>query len=298
MSRLEIKVHPIDGWCPTTAAPRWVATAAVFALTALLLGSCPGLADPIPLAGEQDGFYEKGEYLVSSPVVVPAGKQLSFAPGTVVRFERYTGLTVEGILVCEGTAAGPIVFTSASDSAGAVSAPARFDWNGIRVEKGGGLSAAFLRVSYGTAGIEIADSSGARKLENLLFHENGGDNLTIGGALVRAEDNKPFTFTLGAATGALAGRADAAHRPVRRWKKTLRLIGAGVFVGGAAMAIVGFGQSRSYFDKYRGADDANVNTPGEVQGYRETSEAYRGLGIAGVVIGALGAAGVGVTVIF
>ncbi|MDF2920028.1 MAG: hypothetical protein K0S70_4246, partial [Microbacterium sp.] len=54
-------------------------------------------------------------YVVSKDVSVASGSTLTVAAGTVVKFSESTGLTVNGSLVVNGTAAAPVTFTSLYD---------------------------------------------------------------------------------------------------------------------------------------------------------------------------------------
>ncbi|MEJ2211155.1 MAG: right-handed parallel beta-helix repeat-containing protein [Anaerolineae bacterium] len=73
-------------------------------------------------------------YLVECNVGVASGAVLTIEPGVVVRFSADTQITVHGGLQAAGTAAAPIVFTSANDS------PAAGDWARLWFEADHGTS--------------------------------------------------------------------------------------------------------------------------------------------------------------
>ena len=84
-------------------------------------------------------------YLVNSALTVPAGRTLTIAAGTVVKVApsgSYYAVTVSGVLDAQGTAAAPVVFTSARDDSvvgdtngdGTATGPATTDWWGLKYD--------------------------------------------------------------------------------------------------------------------------------------------------------------------
>jgi hypothetical protein len=65
--------------------------------------------------------------LVQGKLGVPAGMALTHAPGTVLAMRRDAALVVQGTLTAQGTAAAPIIFSSAAAQ------PAPGDWAGIEI---------------------------------------------------------------------------------------------------------------------------------------------------------------------
>ncbi len=151
------------------------------------------------LQGEQDGYLKNGEYLVTASITVKRGKMLSFAPGCIVRFKKYAELTVEGSIKCEGTAGLPIIFTSENDQSSNstwTEAPKPFDWNGILVTDSlASLEFSYVRVTYSTFGLDVKSVSSPVKLTEVVFKENGKENLTVNGKAFNVKDNEPFTFS-------------------------------------------------------------------------------------------------------
>ena len=66
-------------------------------------------------------------YTITCNVVVAQGAILTIQPGTEIRFNSATGLTVNGTLLASGTSGSPIIFTANSAS------PAAGYWNGISI---------------------------------------------------------------------------------------------------------------------------------------------------------------------
>ncbi|HCI45360.1 MAG TPA: hypothetical protein DE315_07530 [Candidatus Omnitrophica bacterium] len=82
-------------------------------------------------------------YIVMGNIAVNSGITLTIEPGVIVKFNGFYTLEVNGLLNAQGTAASPIVFTSAKTS------PARGDWNTINLHGSGNI------INYAT--IEYAD---------------------------------------------------------------------------------------------------------------------------------------------
>ena len=152
----------------------------------------------ISLSGEQDGFLETGSYLVTSPITVKRGKTLSFAPGCIVRFNRYTGILVEGALKCAGTEGLPILFTSANhrvSSAPQADAPAPFDWNGIvAVDSQSVIDLEYVHIIYSTFGLDVKSPASSIRLFKTVFDENGRLTLKVAGRQLDPKDNVPFDY--------------------------------------------------------------------------------------------------------
>ena len=87
-----------------------------------------------------------GVVSVPGNIDVPAGSSLTIQPGTVVQMAGGAGLNVQGTLLAQGTAAAPIVFTSAADR------PKPGDWQYIALDQpsASGSRLDFVRMFYGS----------------------------------------------------------------------------------------------------------------------------------------------------
>jgi parallel beta-helix repeat protein/YD repeat-containing protein len=89
-----------------------------------------------------------GPYVVRGPLTINTGVTLTIEPGTILKFELYSKIEVNGTLLAQGTEAQPIIFTSLKDddyggdtnNDGATSQPQRGDWGGINFNTGSGSS--------------------------------------------------------------------------------------------------------------------------------------------------------------
>jgi hypothetical protein len=108
-------------------------------------------------------------------VRVPRGARLTLEPGAVLKFDHKATLIVDegGVLNAWGTAADPVVITSAKDDTaggdsnrdGATSAPVAGDWLGIQVAGEATLEQVILRYGGGSAS-GIWERSGMVRCEN------------------------------------------------------------------------------------------------------------------------------------
>jgi RHS repeat-associated protein len=145
---------------------------------------------------------------VTGNIVVPSGVTLTIQPGSIVKLNANTGITVQagGSLVANGTVAQPIYFTSIKDDSvggdtngdGAATSPAAGDWGTILID---GATASFdhVQMSYGggpvgsstnvigmlqTAGsatVTISNSVLAQSFWDgiLTGYPGGGDTVTV-----------------------------------------------------------------------------------------------------------------------
>jgi hypothetical protein len=158
------------------------------------------------LTGEISGNYKAGEYLVSGDVAVPAKTTLSFAPGSVLRFENYAGIEVHGRFVCNGTPQKPVVFTSARDVPRAKTLPEAFDWNGIKVSfDAEGISLEHATIAYSTFGLNVESNTTPVSIKNVTFIHNGSSSLTRGKKMVPVQETAPSSFSWPETAAAAAG---------------------------------------------------------------------------------------------
>jgi hypothetical protein len=181
---------------------------------------------------------EKGPYLVTSDVFVPAGRTVSVEAGTVFLFRNFTGLHVQGTLIAKGTAARPVVFSSENDkrfNPGAGLLPNPYDWNGIFVHDDAiGTDLQHVEVAYSVYGINSLTKF-IRILDG-VFRENGRASLTIEGQAQNVGAD-PFSYSLSVKNASVDGvpvkilkDPDAPKRNAVRYTG-LSLLVVGVVVG-------------------------------------------------------------------
>jgi hypothetical protein len=288
---------------PIRSLAFWQLPIAPFLCVCALGSFFAALAKDIPLSGEQDGLFERGEYVVVKTVTVRSGRTISFAAGSVVRFMPYTGLVVQGSLVCRGEPSSPVVFTSDENRQPPPtrsSSPAPFDWNGIEVaDSADSCVCAFVQISFSAFGISVKSSHTLVRLDNVLFQKNGRGDLSVAGADQSAQDNAPFTYT-NAVPGPRTVSPQAANfttapKPVPKpfpWKFTARIGCGALGLAGLVLGLYGHFDANKNYAASQSAAWPDADTYWKKM---QTSVTIRNIGYA---VGAAGAAGFAVTFIF
>lgn len=107
--------------------------------------------------------------LVTDTVSIFPAATLTIDPGVVVLFDAGKRIDVRGKLKANGTAAGPILFTSSSAT------PAKNDWSGISVNNsvGGSAELKFSTFEYASSAISISNNNSlAMDITDSTFRNN------------------------------------------------------------------------------------------------------------------------------
>ncbi len=149
-----------------------------------------------------------GVVLVDGNIPIPVGTTVGIAPGTTVEMANNAAISVKGTLSAPGTAAAPIIVTSAAAQ------PAPNDWANIDFD-GSGANASvlsYVRVFYGgyggTDGAEVRASNGASPtISDSVFANSSGDGLYLDDGSQAAVTNCVFAQNAGYAIGTTADDA-------------------------------------------------------------------------------------------
>jgi YD repeat-containing protein/parallel beta-helix repeat protein len=110
---------------------------------------------------------------VTCMVTVDAGKTLTIEPGTAVKFNSASGITIDGILSASGIEGNQITFTANSDS------PNPGDWKGLRFNSGSQAVLDHVLVEYGEQGINI--ESEEVQVLNTVIRQSSSYGIDISG---------------------------------------------------------------------------------------------------------------------
>jgi hypothetical protein len=219
------------------------------------------------ITGELSGIYPADEYVITGNIHVLPRTSLRFEPGSTLRFENFTGITVHGELICKGTILRPIRFTSSRDMPNSRIMPEAFDWNGITVTAEAiNVCLEYCTISYSTTGLEIALNATPVLLKEVTFHHSGSSSLIRERELINADDNVPVSFqwsrlpleTLQRRDSTIASPAKNSRaipaQPPLNWKKPVMYSTGGLTIAAGLFAGAAYGLAWKYGSEYEDAD--------------------------------------------
>lgn len=281
-------------------------------ILSLILCCCGMLYAETHITGDISGmpFEISGNpYIVEQDILIPDGKRVVIKEGCVFLFKPFTGLTVQGHLLVEGSSEKPVIFTSINDgefNAQSEQLANPFDWNGVLVARESGtvaLNNFSLRFSvYG-----IKSQNPNIQIKNGSFKQNGQFHFTINDKIQFVQDNLPYSFN-----ASDAPPAKPKDEPVKKPKITddkpeksgnpkaklaIRFGSLGIGVAGAVTGIILGAQVPSAHKEWTQttSDDNRWN---EYESAKKNYEQKLIGAIIGGSVGILGLAGFGVTFIF
>jgi hypothetical protein len=143
---------------------------------------------------------------ITGNVDIPAGATLTIQPGTVVKFDNGTTMTVDGTLNAQGTANQPIYFTSIVDDSvggdtdgdGGANQPARCTWGQVlftSTSTAAVLDNVVVRFGGGGVDAEVQADGASPLLKNSVFSDSSdfgvrltGSNATLAGDTFQNDD--------------------------------------------------------------------------------------------------------------
>jgi len=233
---------------------------------------------------------EGNPYIVEKDIVIPQGKELRIPAGCVFLFKPFTGLTVEGGLIVEGTEQLPVFFSSIHDdefNPNTEKLPAAFDWNGILIERSSsGVELAHFELAYSVFGLKSL--SRQLVINSGVFHDNGQFHFTIHGEIQPVKDAKPFYFNF---TPAKEQSEQSAMSPEKKKKIIWTTTGSTLFVGGAGLIAAGYEvfykDALKYKDRYQKQVAAGKALSDEAQQAEENVKTSSAYSVTAFSVGAL-----------
>jgi hypothetical protein len=253
------------------------------------------------LTGELSGNYPAGDYIVSGNICVLPKATLSFAAGSTLRFDNFTGIVVRGALVCKGTPGQPVLFTSSEkDVPDAGTAAKPFDWNGIKVTaEAATITLEHCAIAYSTYGLDIESGTTPMTIKNVIFHDNGSASFTRGKKMMQVNENIPLSFNWPETSMAAAGKNTVKEaekkdlRPKPAWKKTVRIAGISAAIAGGALWLTGYLRAEHYNSLIKPG-----TTIGQFNEYKDSWNSWVSVRNIGIGLSCLGATGLAVTFVF
>ncbi len=131
-------------------------------------------------------------YIITCATDVPALVTLTAQPGTIIKADQGTDLTVEGVLHAVGTEAEPVTFTSINDnSVGGTTGtgkPAAGDWQGIVVSGAGSVAMTDSAVSYAQTGL-AGQTSGSVSVAGGQWAQFSAGGLSVSAGTIAVNDS-------------------------------------------------------------------------------------------------------------
>jgi hypothetical protein len=173
-------------------------------LNLLIIVSCSIHATD--LSGDIGGMtLKKGDspFVINSDVLISTEKRAVIEKGCVLLFKPFTGITIEGELIVNGTNEAPVVFTSYNDNnynPSSKELPENFDWNGIIIQKESrSVRLSHFILHYSVFGIKSFKN--AFTIVDGIFSNNGQFHLTIKDTMQKVMESTPYSYGLEYDTG-------------------------------------------------------------------------------------------------
>ncbi|MDG5814570.1 hypothetical protein QA601_05755 [Chitinispirillales bacterium ANBcel5] len=144
--------------------------------------------------GELSGVYPAGDYFVTGTIYVLRGKTLHFEAGSRLYFEQFSGVTVFGTLILEGSDEQPVTLTSAQKLPERRQTPESFDWNGVELNADAVLmNAENTIITHSVFGFNIKSHQTPVSLTNVQFDNIGYASVVRDGKIVTLLPEKPYS---------------------------------------------------------------------------------------------------------
>lgn len=239
-------------------------------------------------------------YIVEQDILIPEGNKVVIGEGCVFLFKPFTGLTVHGHLLVNGTQENPVVFTSQNDgeyNEGTEQLPNPFDWNGILVSRESGTVALKnFSLKFSVYGIKSQNTN--IRIDNGIFRQNGQFHFTINDKIQLVQDNIAYSYN-----GTEEGDDKKVTKPPKPPKtehktsttvKVIRYTSLGIGVLGTVFGIIyGVQTQEAYQDLMEYKNDINK--------YSTYKDSYLSKGRATIIsssIAVVGYAGFGISFLF
>ena len=218
--------------------------------TVILTALAMSLIAETHITGDITGMtFESGgnPYIVEQDILIPEGNKAIIKEGCVFLFKPFTGLTVHGHLIVDGTQANPVIFSSFNDgeyNTASEQLPNPFDWNGILISRESGtVTLKHFGLRFSVYGIKSQNPN--IQISNGLFRQNGQFHFTINDKIQFVQDNIPYSYNGNDPATVISDKPTTTEQQQssdkkgsRKAVKIVRFSCLGVGVAGAAVALV------------------------------------------------------------
>jgi hypothetical protein len=227
----------------------------------------------MPISGEQYGDYPGKVYLITSDIIVPSGKTLTFYPQSTLILTKDTKIIVHGKLIAAGTPTGLITITNhkKTDYYLPIDTTKEPRFDGINLLDSGIVEMSYVSYSKGRYGIQAAGKNSMLILDTVMFWDNKYFNVRINGDVIAIPNDKYISYNSNEPQTVIdlskKSNPDSSENkisipaaPVKQsapWKAPVRISLGVLTAAGAGMAVFSEVKARDYNKKTKAAK----NTP-------------------------------------
>lgn len=251
----------------------------------------------LALQGEQEGVYEKNNYVVVDNVIVPEGDTMTILGGSKIYFCKGRTIKIRGTFICDGKNDNPVTIVDAPfkmDKPSLIDSILTGGTPCINLYTRGSLKLKNTIVNDTTLSLSSERNFKSIKFDSTVFTAENNSQITIGDSTISLPCSKPVSFDIKTGEFPVILKEpqpvlpDKIHYPKnnRKIKKgiwTTRILSIALTGAGAAAWYYYNGEMDKYANQYY-----NSKNPQEVSKYfkkNHDSSKLRNLGIAAVAIG-------------
>ena len=242
----------------------------------------------LTLKGEQEGEYDRADYIVTEDVVIKAGDTMSLMAGTKIYFYEGAVFSVHGTLLCKGSSSAPVSFLRFPFESKIRSAESSRSYHGL-VASGSGCISLFHTVVADSELYIVSNRDNAKiLLDNVVFHSSVNSSINIGGKTVRFPEQVPVFYPDTTRNTAVEQKVELGlpeERRKQRWKIPVRITSGAMLFAGAATWWYYNKEAEKYYQEYHRSKD-----PRDVTSHYEknhTSITYRDISACVAAFGGL-----------
>ncbi|HLV29927.1 MAG TPA: hypothetical protein VKY57_00015 [Chitinispirillaceae bacterium] len=151
------------------------------------------------LQGEQEGVYEKGDYVVVDNVIIPQGDTMTILGGSRIHFCKGRIIRVRGTLICDGDKDNPVTIVDAPFKVGKLSLIDSILTGGaacINLYSNGSLKLRNTQIKDTTLSLISERNFDSITFDSTVFASKSNSNITIGDSTVTLPCSKPVSFNI------------------------------------------------------------------------------------------------------
>jgi hypothetical protein len=250
----------------------------------------------LALQGEQEGVYEKDDYVVVDNVIVPEGDTMTILGGSKIYFCKGRTIKIRGTFICDGKKENPVTIADAPfkmDKPSLIDSILTGGTPCINLHTHGSLKLKNTIINDTTLSLISERNFESIKFDNTVFTAKSNSQITIGDSTISLPCSKPVSFNI--KTGefpvileepepVLPDKIQYLKKDKRKkWIWTARILSIALTGAGAAAWYYYNDEMDRYANQYY--NSRNPQTVSKYYKDNHDSSKLRNLGIAAVAIG-------------